>query len=173
MIEDLKTIYKGHATVIKNKEYYTPEKYIQPFIDKLKPYTNKFICQVKMADQLSVDDEINTVYNKVLIMGIFPDSYDVVTSDERQTHYHRIVCMAYALDVKTPTCKFYTGVVDGEMNFYAFGTDCINIQKVLPDTAFDYTPVNNIINKGSYNNRKSVTGTWNPFNKLSNFLIWL
>ena len=149
MIENLKTIYTGHATVIKNKEYFSAKNYIEPFIEKLKPYTEDIICFVKVADQLAIDDSICTVYNKVLIMGIFPKEYNITINQNNTSEiYRRVVCMSYALDVKNPTCKFYTGVIDNDLNFYAFGNNCCNIQKIEPETALDYSFVNTIINNG-------------------------
>ena len=66
MVESLEEIYKGTATIIKNKNYFAAQSYLSPFIEKMSNYTDKFICNVKVADQLSeVDGEINTVYNKV------------------------------------------------------------------------------------------------------------
>lgn len=150
MIEELTEIYKGHATVIKSKEYLKPEEYISPFVDKLKNYTPSYLCFVKVADQLSKDDDINTVYNKVLIIARFPDSYDVVTPDGYK--YHRVVCMAYALDVRTPVCKFYTGAIDSDMNFYAFGANCMNIQEIEDGFPLDYSFVDTIVRNGLADN---------------------
>lgn len=156
MVESLNEIYKGSATIIKNKQYFSAKDYIEPFVEKLKPYTDKTICLVKVADQLSLDGmEIDTIYNKVLVMGIFPEQYDIVAKNEnlhKSITYHRVVCMSYALDVRIPVCKFYTGVVDQSMNFYAFGADCIQIQKIEPETPINYTGVDTIINNGLKDN---------------------
>lgn len=154
MIENLKTVLTGSATTIKNKEYLSAKAYIEPFVERLKPYTSNIICHVKLADQLSYDEKgVDTIYNKVLIMGIFPDDKDVsVNRNGKVISYHRVVCMSYALDVKTPICKFYTGVIDPDLVFYAFGGNCIHIQKIEPDTAIDYTSVQTIIDNGLKDN---------------------
>ena len=154
MIENLKTILTGSATSIKNKEYLSAKAYIEPFVERLNSYTNNFICSVKLADQVSYDDKgIDTIYNKVLIMAILPDDKDIlINRNDRIISYHRVVCMAYALDVKTPICKFYTGVIDSDMVFYAFGADCISIQKIEPNTAINYTFVQTIIDNGLKDN---------------------
>lgn len=154
MVEDLKTIYKGKATLIKNKQYYSAKEYIEPFVNRLSKYTNKFVCEVKVADQLSSDGmEINTVYNRALIMAIFPDQYDITVN---KTSYHRVVCMAIGLDIKNPICKFYTGVINQNYIFYAFGPDCMNIQKVEPETALDYSNIQTIINNGLNDNCEAM-----------------
>lgn len=159
MIEDLKELLKGSATSIKNKNYLSAASYIQPFIDRLDNYTKKFVCHVKMADQLSIDSGNTTpVYNKVLIHGIFPSNYDIKITDINGTEfvYHRVVCMGYNLDSKKPTCKFYTGVVDKDFNFYAFGADCISIQELEPDTPIDYSTIQTIIDNGLKDNCQAM-----------------
>lgn len=159
MIEDLKTLYTGKATIIKNKQYLSAKAYIKPFIERLETYKAKFICQAKQADQLSYDgNNIDTVYNKVLITAVLPSDYDFTVTytepnlfnaqDSTNKTYHRVVCMSYALDVKTPVCKFYTGVVDEDMNFYAFGKDCISIQEIEVETPINYTFLNAVILNG-------------------------
>lgn len=151
MVESLEEIYKGTATIIKNKNYFAAHDYLTPFIEKMGNYTDKFICNVKVADQLSESNgEVNTVYNKVLVTSIFPENYDITLTDG--SVFHRVTCMSYALDVKIPCCKFYTGVVDTEFNFYSFGPDCIGIQKIEPDTPIDYTGVEQIVQNGLNDN---------------------
>jgi len=159
MIEDLKTLYTGKATIIKEKQYLSAQAYIKPFIERLDTYKAKYICQAKQADQLSYDgNNIDTVYNKVLITAVLPSDYDFTitctepnlfnSQDSTNIAYHRVVCMSYALDVKTPICKFYTGVVDENMNFYAFGKDCFNIQEIEVETPLNYTFLNAVIQNG-------------------------
>jgi len=156
MTEDLKVLYKGKATQIKGKSFLSTESYVKPFIDRLDTYKAKYLCQAKMAEQLSYDNTtIDTVYNKVLITAVLPSEYDFTVSYtepnlfslQNTTYvYHRVICMAYALDVKTPVCKFYSGVVDKDLNFYAFGKDCFSIQEIEPDTPINFTYLSAIIN---------------------------
>lgn len=159
MIEDLKTIYGGKATMIKNKQYLSTEAYVKPFVERLDAYKAKYICQVKPAEQVSyTSTSVDTVYNKVLITAVLPTEYDFTitrtepnlftTENTTSTTYHRVICMSYALDVKTPLCKFYTGVVDGDMNFYAFGKDCLSIQEIEPETPIDFTFLTAILTNG-------------------------
>ena len=159
MIEDLKTLYTGKATIIKEKQYLSAKAYVQPFIERMETYKAKFICEAKQADQLSYDgNNIDTVYNKVLVTAVLPSDYDFTvnytepnlfsTQDITSKTYHRVVCMSYALDVKTPVCKFYTGVVDGDMNFYAFGKDCISVQEIETETPIDFSPLTTIVKNG-------------------------
>lgn len=158
MMETLEELYKGSATLIKNKQYFKARDYIEPFIDKISNYTTQFFCFAKMADQLSTDGTtVNTVYNKVMVTAMFPSEYDFTTTYQEQSYvFHRVVCMAYSLEGKYPVCKFYTGVIDTFMNFYAFGPDCISIQKIEPDTAIDYTTLIPVINNGLKDNCKDM-----------------
>lgn len=153
MVEDLDEIYKGCATSIKGVEYLKPKEYIEPFVLKLAPYKPYYYCNVKMADQLSIGETVNTVYNKVLITAIFPDSYSIkIKVGEEELKYRRVVCMAYALDVRTPMCKFYTGVVDDDLNFYAFGANCISLQQVEAGFPLDYSLVDKVVTAGLADN---------------------
>lgn len=154
VIESLNTIYNGSATIIKNKEYLSAKAYIEPFVERLSDYTSKFICLVKNADQISYDNKgINYIYNRVLVYGVLPDNYDVVINrNDKSVNYHRVVCMVYALDVKNPICKFYSGVVDLDFNFYAFGANCISIQKIEPETPINFTSLQSIIDNGLKDN---------------------
>ena len=154
MIEILKEVLKGSATMIKNKQYLSTKDYISPFVDKLKDDTDKIICNVKMADQLSINNSNpDIIYNKVLVTLILKDTYDVVID---KLIYKRVICMAYALDVKIPVCKFYTGVIDSDGNFYAFGDNCLSLQKIEPDTPIDFQFVTTIKQNGINDNCKDM-----------------
>ena len=111
MTEDLKTLYTGKATIIKEKQYLSAQAYIKPFIERLDTYKAKYICQAKQADQLSYDgSNIDPVYNKVLITAILPSDYDFTVTytepnlfaSQNSTNktYHRIVCMIYLYTLK-------------------------------------------------------------------------
>lgn len=57
---------EGKATIIKGREYLATKEYVQPFIDKMSKYTNKFIVHVQEPDQLLINNENNdTTYNRV------------------------------------------------------------------------------------------------------------
>ena len=152
MKESLSNIYKGHATTIKNKTYFTTKQYVEPFVNALKSYTDKFICEVKVADQLDGNGN-DLIYNKVLVTGIFPSDYDFTID---KTVYHRVVCMTYSLDTRKPMCKFYTGVVDPDLNFYGFGDNCMSIQDIEDNSALDYSSVQTVINNGLKDNCKAM-----------------
>ena len=40
-------LYKGKSTLIKNKEFFPTRTYVEPFIEKMSKFTDKFTVQVK------------------------------------------------------------------------------------------------------------------------------
>lgn len=145
MTEDLKIIYSGSATVIKGKEFLSTKAYIEPFVERLSKITTKFICQVKPADQVSIENnKASVIYNKVLVTAILPEAYDFKVGSET---FHKVACMAYALDIRKPTVKFYIGCADSNLNFYTFGSNNILLLDIDPETAMDYSGVNNLVDK--------------------------
>ena len=76
----IEQLMRGKATKIKDKEYFTTEAYVTPFIDRVSKMTDNFIINAKPADQISLtrDGEINfddVIYNRVWIQGVLPDEY--------------------------------------------------------------------------------------------------
>ena len=63
----LEQLYLGKSTRIKEKEYFTTEQYVMPFIDRMSKFTDKFEIQVKPADQISLtnDGEVNLENKKL------------------------------------------------------------------------------------------------------------
>jgi hypothetical protein len=152
MRETLQNTYQGYATTIKNKSYFSTRQYVEPFINAVSTFANKHICEVKLADQLE-GNGTHVIYNRVLVMSICNTEYDFTIND---VIYHRVVCMTYTLDTKKPICKFYTGVVDPDLNFYAFGDNCMAIQEMEADTAINYSPVQVIFNNGLRDNCRAM-----------------
>ena len=54
MLIDLKLLLKGKETAIKKKQYLSTREYIEPFIDQLSKFTDNFICQAKLPDQVTM-----------------------------------------------------------------------------------------------------------------------
>lgn len=62
----LSRLLEGKATIIKGKEYLATKEYVDPFIEEMSKYTDKFIIQVQEPDQLLLDSENNdTTFNRV------------------------------------------------------------------------------------------------------------
>ena len=76
----IEQLMQGKATRIKDKEYFTTEAYVTPFINRVSKMTDNFIINAKPADQISLtkDGEINfddVIYNRVWIQGVLPNEY--------------------------------------------------------------------------------------------------
>ena len=152
MRETLQNVYQGHATTIKNKSYFSTRQYVEPFINAVSNFASRHICEVKPADQLEGNGS-RMIYNRVLVTSVCNPDYDFTING---TVYHRVVCMSYTLDTKKPMCKFYTGVIDPDLNFYAFGENCMSIQELEADTAINYSPVQVIFNNGLRDNCQAM-----------------
>lgn len=143
MLTDLNELYKGKATIIKNKQYLSAKDYVSPFVERFKDITDKFFYIAKPADQISCDkNTADLVYNKVLIFAVLPELYDM---NINYITYHRVICMSYCLDIKTPLYKFYTGVIDPDFTFFSFGINNSTALQVEPETALDYSFVKVLI----------------------------
>lgn len=62
----LSRLLEGKPTIIKGKEYLATKEYVNPFIDEMSKYTDKFIVHVQEPDQLLINDDNNdTTFNRV------------------------------------------------------------------------------------------------------------
>jgi hypothetical protein len=127
----------GKATRIKDKEYFTTEAYVTPFLERMSKVTDDFIINVKPADQVSLtkEGEINlddVVYNRVWIQGILPDEY-------AWDNHKKVISMLYALDARKPVVKFYTGALNMAcLNLCVFNPDMLNVAELEPEKAINY-----------------------------------
>lgn len=139
---DLNTLMKGKATRIKDKEYFTTESYVTPFIDRVSKMTNDFIINVKPADQISLtkDGEINfddVIYNRVWIQGVLPEEY-------AWDNHKRVISMIYALDTRKPLVKFYVGALNMAcLNLCVFNPEALNVAELEPESAINYSFLRN------------------------------
>lgn len=138
---DLNLLLKGKATKIKNKEYFSTEQYITPFLDRMSKYTNDFIIQAKPADQISLTPEgdINyedAIYNRVNIEAVLPDEYCY-------EGHKQVVGFVYALDTRKPIVKIYSGGLRCAcLNLTVFNSNALSVQELEPEKAIDYTFLN-------------------------------
>ena len=107
MIETRQELLKGKSTVIKNVQFLSAEDYTQPFFDRMDKLKATYIINVKVADQMSTTNKVpDTVYNKVHIQAVLPDSY------YKTNHTKKVVGFVYGLDVKKPAAKLYIADID-------------------------------------------------------------
>lgn len=131
-------VLNGKPTQIKNKEYFATKDYVQPFIDRMATAgALNITCWVKPCEQVSLTDgEPDAIYNRVLIAAQLPESVG---------DYHKTICMAYSLDVKKPTVKFYSGWTDSEDRFYMLSEAMIIVKELEESMAIDYSPIETLL----------------------------
>ena len=140
----LEQLFSGKATRIKDKEYFTPEAYVTPFINRVSKLTDDFIINVKPADQISLTKtgEINfddVIYNRVWIQGVLPDEY-------AWDDHKRVISMIYALDTRKPLVKFYTGALNMAcLNLCVFNPEMLNVAELESEKAINYNFLNNAV----------------------------
>lgn len=138
----LEQLYSGKATRIKDKEYFSTEAYVAPFIERMAKYTDKFIIQAKPADQISLtrDGEINfddVIYNRVNIEAILPDDYAF-------EGHKQVVGFVYALDTRKPVVKQYVGGIRTAcLNLCVFNPSALSVQGLEPESAINYSFLKN------------------------------
>ena len=121
---NLEQLMQGKATRIKEKEYFTTEQYVTPFLERVSSMTDEFIINVKPADQISLtkDGGINfedVIYNRVWIQGVLPEEF-------AWDNHRRVVSMLYALDTRKPLVKFYVGALNMAcLNLCVFEPLCV------------------------------------------------
>ena len=134
----------GKATKIKNKDYFTTEAYVNPFLERMSKFTNDFRVEVKLPDQITVskDGNINTddiTYNRVWIQAVMPDEYNY-------DNHQEVIGMVYGLDVRKPICKMYKGGLNMACtNLTVFNPSFLHIQEIEPEKALDYTCVRRLL----------------------------
>ena len=135
-------LLKGKPTIIKGKEYLSTEAYVTPFLERMSKYTNDFRVQVKLPDQvtltrsndLKLEDQ---TFNRVNIEAILPDEY-------AYEGHKKVVGFVYALDTRKPIVKQYVGGLRSAcLNLCVFNPDALQIQELEPETAINYSFLNN------------------------------
>lgn len=127
----------GKATKIKNREYFSAEQYVSPFLERMSKFTNDFRVQVKLPDQMSLtrNNELNTedtIFNRVWIQAILPEQFTIDNHSE-------VIGLVYGLDVRKPVAKIYRGALNMAcLNLCVFNPDFLHLQEIEPETPIDY-----------------------------------
>lgn len=140
----LDQLLQGKATRIKDKEYFTTEQYVTPFLERMSKYTNEFIIQAKPADQISLtsNGDVNfedIIYNRVNIEAVLPNEYCF-------EGHKQVVGFVYALDTRKPVVKEYMGGLRTAcLNLCTFNPAALYVQELEPERAINYSFLNNCI----------------------------
>ena len=128
----LSELLEGKATIIKEKEYLSTKDYVQPFINKVKTFTNDFRIKVKLPDQITKDKDRDMTYNRVLIEAVLPANNTIHNHDE-------VIGFLYGLDIKKPIAKIYRGYLNRACtNLSVFEPQWLQVQEIKPDSSLSY-----------------------------------
>ena len=133
----IEQLLRGKATKIKEREYFTTEQYVTPFLERMSKFTNEFIIQAKPADQISltVDGDVNfedIIYNRVNIEAVLPNEYCF-------EGHKQVVGFVYALDTRKPVVKEYMGGLRTAcLNLCTFNPAALSVQELEPEKAINY-----------------------------------
>ena len=127
----LDQLLKGKQTSIKNKNYFQTAAYVEPFLERMSKLTDDFRVQVKLPDQITMDDEKEDItYNRVIVQAVLPEELII--------DHSQVVSMVYGLDVRKPVVKFYSGALDAVCtNLCVFSPDQLSCQEIEPETALN------------------------------------
>ena len=137
-------LLQGKATRIKEKEYFTTEQYVTPFLERMSKFTNEFIIQAKPADQISLtpNGDVNfedIIYNRVNIEAVLPDEYCF-------EGHKQVVGFVYALDTRKPVVKEYMGGLRTAcLNLCTFNPAALSVQELEPEKAINYGFLNHCL----------------------------
>lgn len=135
----LNELLQGKSTSIKNKNYFQTAAYVEPFLERMSKLTDDFRVQVKLPDQVTLEDDIKDItYNRVVVQAVLPE--------ELVIDHSQVVGFVYGLDVRKPVAKFYTGALDMVCtNLCVFSPEQLSCQEIEPETALNYKFLNTII----------------------------
>ena len=137
----LNQLLEGKATVIKKKNYLTTKEYVEPFLDIMSKYTDNFIAQVKLPDQMTLTDDMKDfTANRVYIQAVLPEDYW-----EFENHVE-VIGMVYGLDVRKPIYKLFRGGINQACtNLCVFNPTFLYTQEIEPETHLDFSPIKNLM----------------------------
>ena len=136
----LNKLLEGNATTIKNNEYLPTRAYVEPFLERMQKYTNDFRVQVKLPNQLAINENDTVdIYNRVIVQAVLPDNMVI-------DNHSQVVGMIYGLDVRKPVVKFYSGALDMVCtNLCVFSPEQLSCAALEPEKPINYKPVNSIM----------------------------
>lgn len=126
-------LLKGKSTLIKSRNYFSTEKYVSPFIEKMSLFTEEFVVNAIQPSQLTLDQTTKDItYNRVWVQAVLPEEHDIEDHKE-------VIGLIYALDTKKPLYKIYRGYLNRAcLNLSVFEPKWIETKELVPETALSY-----------------------------------
>jgi hypothetical protein len=144
MILTLEEALAGKQTKIKDNEYLSSEAYITPFLERMASFTDEFIFQGKLPNQVTVsEDEVDITYNRMWIQAILPDELSF-------PNHREVIGLVYGLDVRKPVAKIYRGALNNAcLNLCVFNPSFLNVQELQPDTPINFKCLKSLMEETS------------------------
>lgn len=132
----------GKSTIIKNKEFYPTKNYVEPFVEKMSKFTDRFEIKVKLPEQMTTNKgNTDVTYNRVVVEAVLPKKYTIDDHDE-------VIGLVYGIDVRKPVVKLYRGYLNQVCtNLCVFNPSWLNVQELLPGDPINYTPIKELMEK--------------------------
>lgn len=163
----IEELLKGRQTIIKGKEFSETKAYAEPFLERMSKFTDKFIVNVKMPDQMTIQNSAADItYNRVWIQAVMPEEHTIDSHDE-------VISLLYGLDARKPVAKIYRGMVNQACtNLCVFDPQWINIQEIVPESPIDYRPIINLMEMTSNftSTIKKMKDTFIDYDRKFNYL---
>jgi len=141
---NIEELLEGKPTIIGKKAYFKTSDYVQPFFDRLKPFTDDFRIHVQTPEQITLSQNgelvtTDTTYNRIYIEAVMPNS-------EYYDNHDKVIGMVMGIDVRRPVVKFYSGALNSACtNLCIFNPSHLAIQSLDPETPIDFKPLSEII----------------------------
>lgn len=138
----LQELYRGKSTLIKNKEFFATQHYVEPFIEKMSKFTDRFEIKVKLPDQMTTNANMTDItFNRVVVEAVLPKKFTIDDHDE-------VIGLVYGIDVRKPVAKLYRGYINQVCtNLSVFNPSWLNIQELIPGDPINYTPIQELMEK--------------------------
>ncbi len=127
----LDKLLKGKSTIIKDRNYLSTSDYINPFLEQMSSFTDRFVVKVQTPEQMTTTEGVEDItFNRVWIQAILPDSSCI-------EDYNEVYGLIYGLDVKTPVYKVYRGMLNKACeNLCVFDPQWLVVNELKPEENF-------------------------------------
>lgn len=138
----LEELYQGNETEIGDVKFKSTKFYVEPFINKIKPFVDNIEINASYPGQLVKAEDKNAItFNKVHVKCYVKSN---VQSDLKE-----IIVLSYTLEGKTPMAKMYRGYESEDTHFVVDNPDWIIIQEIKEDEGIDVSKVTDLLESTS------------------------
>ncbi len=133
-------LLQGKPTIIKDKEYFSTEQYVTPFLERMSKFTDNFIIQAKTPNQISLTEkEKDVIFNRVWIQAVLPDEYAFENHKES-------ISLLYALDTRKPVVKIFRNALNSAcLNMCVWNPDFMSVQELEPERPIKYKSLDRLL----------------------------